>query len=94
MNSGIITLGALVAVALIAIATKPKGGVGEYDVEADEIREGVQNGWYTAGLFKSDAGTFVILRGKMTNGEDFVGSYPISEDDWNALYKEGYPVEF
>lgn len=93
MNSGIITLGALVAVALICAAAKknPQGLI-EYDVKAEEIREGVQNGWYSAKLTIQDGHTAVILSGKMTNGEDYTGVFVISESDWNALKNEGYEV--
>lgn len=91
--NGIFIIGALAAMAFICAAAKknPQGLV-EYDVDAEDVREGVQNGWYTCTLTTKDDMPAVILSGKMTNGEDFQGVYTISPDDWNALQKEGYKV--
>ena len=91
--NGIFIIGALAAVAFICAAAKnhPQGLVG-YDVDAEDIREGVQNGWYTCTLTTKDDMPAVILSGKMTNGEDFRGVHTISPDDWNELQKEGSQV--
>lgn len=92
--NGIVIIGALAAVALIcAAAKKNQQGLVEYDVDSEDIREGVQNGWYTCVLTTKDDMPAVILSGKMTNGEDFQGVYTISPNDWKALQKEGYAVE-
>ena len=91
---GIVIIGALAAVALIVAAAKPKvADSAEYDVTADEIREGVTNGWYTCVLTLKDGQPAVILAGKMTNGDDYEGIFLISESDWNALKTEGYKVK-
>ena len=91
--NGIVVIGSLAAMVLICAAAKknPQGLV-EYDVDAEDVREGVQNGWYTCTLTTKDDMPAVILSGKMTNGEDFQGVYTISPNDWNALQKEGYKV--
>lgn len=89
--SGIFIIGAIVAVAILATAAKaPK-----YEIEADaeDIREGVKNGWYTCVLTRQDNKPAAILSGKMTNGEDYSGLFFITESDWRALEKEGYKVE-
>ena len=82
------------AAALIAAAAKkqPQGLV-EYDVDIEDIREGVKNGWYTCVLTHKDDMPAVILSGKMTNGEEYNGVFSISESDWQTLKKEGYQVE-
>lgn len=91
--NGIVVIGVLAAVALICAAAKknPQGLI-EYDVDAEDVREGVKNGWYACILTTKDDMPAVILSGKMTNGEDFQGVYIISPADWNALKKEGYEV--
>lgn len=91
--SGIVIIGTIAAMALICAAAKknPQGLV-DYDVDAEDIREGVKNGWYTCQLTTKDGDPAVILSGKMTNGEDFRGVYTISLYDWNALKNEGYDV--
>ena len=91
---GIIIIGAFVAAALIAAAAKkqPQGLV-EYDVDIEDIREGVKNGWYSCTLTIQDGKPSVILSGKMTNGEDYNGVFSISESDWQTLKKEGCAEE-
>lgn len=89
---GIICIGVLVAAVLITAAAKPKGELIEYDVDAEDVREGVQNGWYTCQLTTKDGEPAVILSGRMTNGEDYSGVFTISERDWKSLKKEGYEV--
>lgn len=90
---GIIIIGVFAAMALIAAAAKkqPQGLI-EYDIDADDIREGVKNGWYSCQLTLKDDMPAVILFGKLTNGEDYKGVFTISESDWKALQKEGYNV--
>ena len=93
--NGIVIIGALAAMALICAAAKEKKmpmGLYRYDVDAEDIREGVQNGWYTCQLTTKNGDPAVILSGKMTNGEDYRGVFTISERDWNALKHEGYEV--
>lgn len=90
---GIVIIGALAAMALICAASKKNPqGLLEYDVDAEDIREGVKNGWYTCVLTHKDNMHAAILSGKMTNGEDFQGIYTISPNDWQTLQKEGYEV--
>ena len=95
MNNGVVILGALVAVALIATAAKkcPTGARDPEYISLENIRRGVSEGWYEInGLYASKAGYFVSLKGKTTDGEDFIGSYAISKTDFDMLRKEGYPL--
>ena len=89
--NGLVAIGITAALLIIAAAAKPKLLV-EYDIEADEVREGTKNGWYTCVLTVQNGLPAVILSGKMTNGEDYKGVFTISEDDWKELQKEGYQV--
>ena len=92
--NGIVVIGALAALALICAAAKKNSqGLVEYDVDAEDIREGVKNGWYSCTLTTKDGMPAVVLFGKMTNGEDYKGVFTISESDWQLLKKEGYPIE-
>lgn len=90
---GITIIGIAAAAALIAAAAKkqPRRLI-EYDIDAEDIREGVKNGWYNCQLTLKDDMPAVILFGKLTNGEDYKGVFTISERDWRALQKEGYEV--
>ena len=90
---GIVTVGVIAAVVLLAACAKKNQGVPvEYDIDAEDIREGVANGWYTCVLTIKDDMPAVILAGRMTNGEYYEGVYSISPDDWKSLKDEGYNV--
>ena len=91
---GIVIIGALAAAVLICAAAKKntQGLLVEYDVDAEDIREGVRNGWYTCQLTTKEGDPAVVLSGRMTDGKDYRGVYTISPNDWNALQKEGYDV--
>ena len=100
---GIVIISVLAAVALMAIAAKPKSTAGAYGselagmedmpVSIDNIRKGVQNDWYTCTLVVVDGEPAVHLTGKETDGETYSGIFRISQADWNALKDEGYQVE-
>ena len=83
-----IAIGVIVAAVMLIAATRPKDTAVEYEVEADEVREGVRNGWYTCVLTIQDGQPVVVLSGKMTDGKDYTGVFTISPDDWKALKNE------
>lgn len=91
---GIVFIGVAAAAMLLLVSAKknPRGLI-EPDVDAEDIREGVKNGWYTCVLITKDGMPAVRLSGKMTNGQPYVGEYTISESDWKALRREGYDVQ-
>ena len=92
--NGIVAISIIAAVALFAIAAKPAtiDGMEESPVSIENVRRGVQNGWYTAVLLKIDGIPAVRLSGKTTDGELYSGVYPIAAMDWETLKAEGYPV--
>ena len=67
-------------------------GIDDDPIDADRIRQGVQEGWYIAHLTHVDNIPAVRLTGKLANGKDFADVYRIKESDYVALEKEGYPV--
>ena len=94
MKNGVVILGALAAVAIIAAAAKkcPTGAYNPEYISLENIRRGVSEGWYEInGLYASGGRFFVSLKGKTTDGEEFVGTYEISASDFNILKIEGYP---
>lgn len=91
---GLLIIGGIVlAVAFIRSATRGTSGMNDTPVSIDNIRRGVQNGWYTAQLTYYDGKPAVILSGKNTDGKLYTDIYPISKSDWETLRKEGYEVK-
>lgn len=91
---GLLIIGGIVlAVAFIRSATHGTSGMNDKPVSIDNIRRGVQNGWYKATLCTDNGKPAVILSGKNTDGKIYTDIYPISYDDWETLRKEGYEVE-
>ena len=97
MNPGLIILGAVVAVAFVAVATKPKQadieGMEDQPVSIDNIRKGVSRGWYQAVLTRIDGKPAIRLTGKSTNGGTYTDVFPITQADFDTLQKEGYLIE-
>ena len=92
-----IVLGAIaIGVVVIAAAGKQsqaaKKGFEMKPVDIDSIRQGVNEGWYTAKLTRIDDTPAVNLTGKLANGSTYSDNFPLREVDFVALQKEGYPV--
>ena len=96
MNPGLIILGAVVAVAFVAVATKPKEseilGMEDEPVSIDNIRKGVSRGWYQAVLTRIDGKPAIRLTGKNTNGGTYTDTFRISQEDFDTLQAEGYLI--
>ena len=86
---GILLVGGL----LLKKAASPASGMTDNPVQIDNIRRGVANGWYTAQLTRVNGQPAIRLSGTRTDDTQFVDVYPISENDWQTLKKEGYPVD-
>lgn len=95
MTDGLIILGALVALAFVAGATKKRSvdGMRDNPVQLDNIRRGVANGWYKATLVRVGDKPAIHLFGKDAAGNDYGDIFPISEHDWQTLKAEGYRVQ-
>ena len=85
----ILVLGGFV---LAAVKTKSTDGTNDTPVSLDNIRKGVERGWYRAVLVRVNGAPGIYLYGKDTNGNNYGDTYPISEADWQTLKAEGYTV--
>ena len=96
---GIIVIGILVLGGLaIAHANRHEQFEGAYGMEdtpvsAENIRKGVSRGWYTATLTRVAGQPAIRLRGTSKDGAQIVDTFPISQDDFDALQNEGYLIE-
>lgn len=94
---GIIIIAILSAVAIAAIAcnSRPQGleGMEDDPVSAEDIRKGVARGWYDAVLIRVDGQPCVRVSGKATDGSNVTDVFRISQEDFDNLKNEGYPVE-
>ena len=93
--TGIIVIGALAAMALIAAAAKPTAdiyGMEDQPVAIENIRKGVQNGWYDCTLVYVNGKPAVRLSGRTADGRPYSDVFPITQEDWNTLKSEGYKV--
>jgi len=91
-----IVLGALViGIVFVALASKHQQPTGLEDeiISAENIRRGVQNGWYEAVLIRVNGTPCVRLSGRTTDGEPVKTVYRISQADFDSLQKEGYLIE-
>ena len=89
MDSALV-IGAFAVLAIIALAKRGKV-TPEPEVDAEDIREAKEKGWYNTELTRGEDGEpLAILSGKLTNGEPYKGAFAISERDWQQLKKEGY----
>ena len=88
---GIIVLGG------VAIAAAKKrdsvNGMNDTPVSLDNIRKGVERGWYRAVLMRVNGQPAIYLYGKDANGNTYGDTYPISEADWQTLKNDGYTVQ-
>lgn len=98
MNNGLVILGALAVAALVAAAKCRKAQTDDPDIEdgyvsADNIREGVQNGWYNAVLVRRDGQPFVRVTGNNVNGEYVDELFHITQEDFDELQADGFLIE-
>lgn len=93
---GVIIIGILLIGGwLIKRASDKQGtsGMNDKAVSLDNIRKGVERGWYHATLRRINGKPAIYLYGIDRNGNEYGDTYPISENDWQTLKKEGYTVE-
>lgn len=95
-GEGYILVALVAGIAFVALADRHSQaaakGIEDKPVDIDNIRQGVQEGWYKAALTHVDDIPAVRLTGKLANGKDFSDVYRIKESDYATLEKEGYPV--
>ena len=92
---GLIVIGILLlgGIAMAAAKKKNANGTGlitDQPVTIDNIRKGVERGWYNALLCRVDGQPAIYLYGIDANGNNYGDTYPISEADWQTLKAEGY----
>ncbi len=94
---GIIIISALAAVAILCAASKKSNsaanGMEDTPVSIDNIRKGVQRGWYACVLVRIDGVPAVRLTGKTADGKTYSDVYPITQADWDTLKAEGYEAK-
>lgn len=93
MQNLLIIGGIVLAVAFIHSAARGTSGMEDTLVSIENIRKGVERGWYNAVLCRVNGKPAVFLFGKNADGGDYGGYYPISETDWQTLKSEGYKVK-
>ena len=67
-------------------------GMQDNPVTLDNIRKGVERGWYKARLTRVNGQPAIYLYGYDVKGKEYGDTYPISESDWQTLKAEGYDV--
>ena len=79
----------------IAAASKHNSvdGMEDTPVSIDNIRKGVARGWYACTLVRVNGIPAVRLSGKDAYGMTYSDVFPITEEDWQTLKKEGYSVQ-
>ena len=93
---GVIIIGILLIGGwLIKRASDKQGtsGMNDNAVSLENIRKGVERGWYKARLTRANGQPAIYLYGLNTAGQEYGDTYPISENDWQTLKKEGYKEE-
>ena len=93
----VIAISAVVILGLLIAASKHRNedvaGMEDIPVSIDNIRKGVQRGWYAATLVRVNGVPAVRLSGRSADGMPYSDVFPVSEADWQALKAEGYAVE-
>lgn len=88
-NKNLLLTVALIAGLAILGKRKKTSGVGKLSdkqLDFDNIRMGLERGWYKAELeLHPQWGPVVYLSGKMTDGREVSDVYPISKDTYEAL---------
>ena len=93
---GIVIIGILLAGGFIISALNKKqgtSGMNDTPVSLENIRKGVERGWYKATLCRVDGKPAIYLYGIDANGNNYGDTYPITENDWQTLKAEGYEVK-
>lgn len=92
-----IAISAIVVLGLLIMASRHRNedvaGMEDIPVSIDNIRKGVQRGWYTATLVRVNGVPAVRLSGRSADGMHYSDVFPVSEADWQQLKTEGYAVE-
>lgn len=87
---GVLVLGGmLIAAAGRADAT---AGMDDRPVDINQIRKGVQRGWYEAALTRVHNRPAIRLSGKLANGETYQDVFSITQEDFDTLQSEGYLI--
>lgn len=68
-------------------------GMQDDPVSIENIRRGVQNGWYSCTLITANGRPAVRLSGYTRDGKLFTDVYPVTKEDWDTLKNEGHKVE-
>ena len=91
---GILIIGLLLlgGFAIAAANKKNVAGLEDSPVSAENIRKGVQRGWYNAVLVRVNNMPCVRLSGRTANGKDYTDVFPITQEDFDALQREGYLI--
>ena len=92
---GYVLIGLIALLAAVAVGSRPKAvdGLEDDPVDAEKIRMGVARGWYECKLIQINGIPAVELSGRTADGAYYKDKFRVTEDDWNALKNEGYPVE-
>ena len=79
----------------MAAVSKPRGteGMNDTPVSIENVRKGVERGWYKAVLVRVDGAPGIYLYGLAESGKKYGDTFPISEADWQTLKAEGYAVQ-
>lgn len=92
-NKNLLFTAALIAGLAILGKRKKTSGVGKLSdkpLDLDNIRMGLERGWYTAELeLHPQWGPVVYLSGQMTDGRQVKDVYPITKKDYKTLLGEG-----
>ena len=92
-----IAISAVIVLGLLIMASRHRNedvaGMEDMPVSADNIRKGVSRGWYTATLVRVNGVPAVRLSGRSADGDTYTDVFPVTEEDWQTLKKEGYAVE-
>ena len=92
-----IAIGVLVVgIAFVVLSGKhsqPTDGLEDEIISAENVRRGVQNGWYEAVLVRVNGVPCVRLSGRTTDRKPVKTVYRISQSDFDSLQKEGYLIE-
>lgn len=83
---------ALAAAITWKLLSKKKSGIGAMTdpmPTLDNLKRGIENGWYTARLTIVDGQQAVELSGKLTDGSFYADVYPISPEVAKELRKIG-----
>lgn len=92
-NNLLLTAALIAGLAILAKGKKKAPGIGKLSdspLDIDNIRMGLERGWYTAELeLHPQWGPVVYLSGKMTDGRQVKDVYPISKETYTILLGEG-----